>query len=283
MWRTGATLLGICLLVFGMTAPVAAQSDEPPALYLALGNSLAYGIGATDPARLGYVPRLYHSLQGLAKVDELKNVAVPGAMSSDLFDGQQPIGQLAEALAIINQESDVRVVTLDIGGNDLLGLLFPGGPCYPSPAYDEATCYGAVATRLQTFAANYSAILSVLMGALAADPGEETVLVMTYYNHVSGAGAPYDALNDLITLSLLGGDKTLDCAVFPNPLTTGLNDMIACIGASFGATIVDVYPLFVGKGPSLTNVLENGDVHPTNAGHAVIASAFRDAYKAATR
>ena len=40
-----------------------------------------------------------------------------------------------------------------------------------------------------------------------------------------------------------------------------------------GAVVADVYPRFVGKGPTLTHVAE-GDFHPNNAGYAIIANTF---------
>jgi len=58
-----------------------------------------------------------------------------------------------------------------------------------------------------------------------------------------------------------------------DPANIGLNDLITCIGESFGVTVVDIYPLFEGKATTLTHILE-GDIHPNDIGYAVIAEAF---------
>ncbi len=78
-------------------------------------------------------------------------------------------------------------------------------------------------------------------------------------------------------MALLGSDRTVDCAAAAvDPANAGLNDLIACIGRQYGATVVDVYPLFAGRGLTLTHVAA-GDIHPTDAGHLVIAGAFQRA------
>ena len=45
-------------------------------------------------------------------------------------------------------------------------------------------------------------------------------------------------------------------------------------------SVVDLAPLFAGQGSKLTHILDNPpDIHPTDAGHAVIAEALVRAYK----
>ena len=263
-----ATAALIALATWGPPAgpAVAAAAPAQRGVYLALGDSLANGIGATDPTRLGYVPRLFHFYRGAAHggVDALENLGVNGATSGTLIAG----GQLAGALAVINDPTtDVRVVTLDIGGNDLLVLFAPGSPCSADP--NGLACRQALGAALATFASNYAFILAKLTAALAADPGDETILVMTYYNRFSGTGNPAEAVTDRL---LLGPDVALTCAA--PQATWGLNDIIACVGAQHGAAVADVHPRFVGKAPALTHVAEGGDPHPNNAGYAIIANTF---------
>ncbi|HZS02919.1 MAG TPA: GDSL-type esterase/lipase family protein [Chloroflexota bacterium] len=261
-------LLALALLL----QPAAAGAQAPQrGVYLALGDSLAYGVGATDPARLGYVPRLFEFFHGTAHagVDTLVNKSVSGETSTSLING----GQLAAAIAEINMATDIRVVTLDIGGNDLLALLAPGSPCLQDP--NGPTCQQALATALATFASNYASILTQLTAALANDPGDEKIIIMTYYNHLSGTGSPFEPVLDA---ALLGTDRTINCATAPT--TWGIDDIITCLPRQLalpGVTVADVYPRFVGKGRTLTHVSEGGDFHPTNAGYAMIANAFMDA------
>jgi acyl-CoA thioesterase I len=262
-------ILGLLTLALTLQPDGAGAQAPQRGVYLALGDSLAYGVGATDPSRLGYVRRLFDSFHGTAHggVSTLVNLSVPGETSTSLRSGKQ----LSDALAAISDPStDIRVVTLDIGGNDLLALLGPGSPCLPDP--NGTPCQQALATALSTFASNYAVILAQLTTALAADPGDEKIMVMTYYNHLSGTGSPFEAILDK---ALLGPDLTINCAA--PQITWGLNDIIYCVGTQSGAVVVDVYPRFVGKGPTLTHVQEGGDFHPTNAGYAMIANTFMGA------
>jgi lysophospholipase L1-like esterase len=256
MTRRLTLWLTVVVLALGMALPagVAADTDPSTKVYLALGDSLARGVGATDQEQGGYVPALYAFFRQPqhGNVDQLVNEAVSGDTSGKLLND----GQLATAIEAINAPTDVRVVTLDIGGNDIRTLLAPGSPCLTNPS--SAACQQLVAAVLNDFAANYAQTLGELTQALEGDPGNETVLVMTYYNPFSGTGLPIDLL--------------AEAAV------RGLNSLIASIGGQYGATIVDVYPLFERKGPLLTHIL-TGDIHPNDAGYQVIADAFISAYK----
>ena len=112
--------LAAAAIVLGMARPaVTAHADEAgPAVYLALGDSVAAGVGASR-ADKGYVPRFLHTLAKREGTDLALNLAVPGATSGSFIAG----GQLADAVATIDEPDDVQVVTLTVGGNDLLHLL----------------------------------------------------------------------------------------------------------------------------------------------------------------
>ena len=226
---------------------------------------MAVGTGATDPAQLGYVGHL-GKLSGRSQrgADYFENLAVGGETSGTFLTGQ-----FGAAIAAINDgATDIELVTLTIGGNDLLDLL-NSPDCQPDPT--ALDCQAAVAAALGGFAANFPTILGGLVAALAADPGEETVLVMTYYNLFPGTGSVFEGAVDA---ALLGSDGVLSpVGTDPAP---GLNDLIAWIAAApaLGATVIDVQPIFDGKGPVLTHIGE-GDIHPNNAGYAQIANAFR--------
>jgi GDSL-like lipase/acylhydrolase family protein len=173
-----------------------------------------------------------------------------------------------DGLAAINDPTtDVRVVTLDIGGNDLVAVLEPGSSCFTEPK--GLACQQALATVLTAFATNYGLILARLTTTLAADPGDERILVLTYYNHLSGTVHPSEQVVDAV---LPGPDLTVNCAA--PQATWGLNNIIVFVGAQCGVAVADVYPRFVGKGPTLTGVAEGGDFHPNDAGYAIIANTF---------
>ncbi len=270
-------LLVLILMPCLISMPAAtAQLAAEPGVYLALGDSLAVGVGASAPS-LGYVARLFSFFQPPTHTAGvvLKNLAVPGETSMSFAGASagQP-SQLARALAEIGAPTDVQVVTLDIGGNDLLGLLRVE-PCASAPS--SMACQELVAATLRTFAQYYTTILGALTTALAEDPGAERLLVMTVYNAFSGIGSPYEVPADV---ALLGSDRIVDCtANATDPARIGLNDLLTCMGRLSGAEIVDVYPQFTGKTRTLTHI-GAGDIHPNDAGHAVIAEAFRAVFMA---
>jgi acyl-CoA thioesterase I len=270
-------------MALALTLTVAAGSQTlaaspTPVVYLALGDSLAEGIGASNIAETAYVPRLFHYLHGTTHggVDTLVNLGIGGDTSYWFLSGT-PWGagpQLQQALAAINDPTtDTRIVTLDIGGNDVLNTLFGNPACH---VIASVACRAAMAATLTAFAVNYQTILSALNTALAADPGTERIFVMTYYNLWGGTGDPLEAVTDAV---LLGSDLTIDCAAnLADPTKAGLNDLIACIGMANGAEIADGFAAVDDKALQFTHVGE-GDVHPTDAGYAALAHAFVEAEK----
>jgi hypothetical protein len=123
------------------------------------------------------------------------------------------------------------------------------------------------------FSTAYPTILPGLPAALASDPDGARLVILTYFNPFSGTGSPYEAAVDQ---ALLGSDRRIDCTGAGTAI--GLNDLIVCQEKLYApkAIVVDVYPAFVGKGPSLTHI-NQGDIHPTNAGYAAIATSVRTA------
>jgi len=253
-----------------LTAPVAAAN--PRAIYLALGDSLAVGDGASNPTRTAYVPRLASYFHGTRHggTSELVNLAIGGENT-----GSFVAGQLAVALATINDpNTDVARVTLSIGGNDL-GDLLGTPPCATDPT--GAACQFAVFTALSGVGVNYPVIIGSLQEALAADPGEEKVFVITLWNAFGGTGSPFEVPVDF---ALLGSDLTIDCAANAvDPTKIGLNDLISCIGMALGAVVVDLYPVIGDDSLTYTHI-GVGDVHPNDDGYALIADAHRRADKA---
>ena len=261
-------LLASVSLTVGLAAPVAATRPTPT-VYIALGDSLAWGDGATVPAHTGYVPRLAGYFQGASHggADELINLGVGGTTTGQLMSGQ-----VLQALAIIgNPATDTRVVTISVGGNDLLNLINdPTDPCI-ALGPTSLTCQGLLAAAMTGVATNMPQILGALQAALALDPGDEKIFVLVPYNPFGGTGHPLEAI---ITLVERGADPGAGCG------DVGLDDILACTGAFFGAVVVDSYPLFEGRTLQLTHMGEGFNVHPNDAGYEVIAKAHRVADRA---
>jgi acyl-CoA thioesterase-1 len=272
-------ITGLALASMALPAGAARAQSPAPAIYLAMGDSLAVGVGATDPARTGYVPHLFDFLHGAAQggVDELANLGASGETSGS-FLGEEG-SQAARALMIINTpDTIVSAATLDIGGDDLLHLIappagYPPAPCASEP--DSPFCQLATQEALARFAAHDETILATLAPALAANSGHTPLVVLTAYNPWSGAGSRFEAPIDR---ALLGSDGVIDCAAnATDPARVGLNDLIACIGQQHGALVADVYPAFQGKGRALTHIAD-GNPHPNDAGYAQIANVVARVY-----
>ena len=92
-----------------------AREATDPEIYVALGDSVSVGIGAT-PGR-SFVERYFAHLQDSANggVDTLHNLARSAETSTSM---RASGGQLEAATAVIGEPSDTTVVTLGIGGND---------------------------------------------------------------------------------------------------------------------------------------------------------------------
>jgi lysophospholipase L1-like esterase len=269
-------LLASVSLTVGLAAPVAATRPTPT-VYIALGDSLAWGDGASVPTHTGYVPRLAGYFQGASHggADELINLGVGGTTTGQLLSGQ-----VLQALAIIgNPATDTRVVTISVGGNDLLNLINdPNDPCLADAG--STACQLLLFAAMTGVATNMPQILWALQGALAADPGIEKIFVLLPYNAFNGTGHPLEAL---IGQAMRGNDMAIDCAANANPANVGLvglDDILACTAASFGAVVVDSYPLFEGRTLQLTHMGEGFNVHPNDAGYEVIAKAHRVADRA---
>lgn len=248
--------------VLAMTmVPLAAGADtEENPVHLGLGDSVAWGFGASDPFTMGYVPLVNRrasdlycvvEARGCAPVD-LVNMAVPGATSTSLIANQlQPALELLTARnSDADAANDVVLVTVTIGGNDLFNPVI-------------AACSGGVTPECTEVIANgfatYTANLGQILGSLRAAAGPNTeIAMMTYYNPL---GACFLAdLAPLADLVLEGG----------GPLPAGLNDIIRGVSAATGVTVVETYGElrrddFVGGADCL---------HPDDSGYKKISRLF---------
>jgi lysophospholipase L1-like esterase len=148
-----------------------AARPRHPRYYVALGDSLADG--AASPPGQTYVQDLFAhyapSIPGLALV----NFACSGATSASLLNGggcRYPghVAQLAAAESFLRDHAaQVRLITIDIGGNDFLACLGPSG---------DAACVDRALTTLE---ANLREILARLRAAAGPSP---PIVSMNYFN-----------------------------------------------------------------------------------------------------
>ena len=220
------------------TAAMTATIKTPGNIYLALGDSVTYGLGASLPGRTNFAGVFYSYLRQLPQTGRFINLALSGETSQTFIGDGGANTQLGRALGQIDAAKrtglTIGAVTLLIGANDLLNTRGQSAPQRDS--------------GLAAYERNLNTIVDRLSARLADAPSANIIL-MTYYN-------PY------------GGDanNTNNEATW----TERLNAIVRATAQTRKLRLADIYPLFVGQPDALTWIAYN-DVHPTDAGHALIA------------
>jgi lysophospholipase L1-like esterase len=232
-----------------------ATAGQESQLYLALGDSLAAGVGASEPEETGYVGLVYDALltdPAFFNNLTLMNLGIPGETTTSMLAN----GQMGAALSQIEGRredgiagNEVAVITIDIGANDFIPLVVGDSPCVPNPLAEA--CTQAATAALDTFRTNFADIMRRLRAA--AGPDTE-IVALGLYNPLSGSGGSFDAIGDA---------------------AVGLfNDTVAEFAIQDGirASFADVFPQFQDRGSELTHIAETpSDVHPNDAGHYMMA------------
>ena len=261
---SGSTATELPTAVLVTATPTATASPRPTVprpLYMALGNSLSVGVGASDEPGRGWVGLVSAALPEW----DLSNLGVSGDDSGELLLG----GPLDEGLRLIalraadaEPGNEVGAITLEIGGNDLLDIFFdlviPGDCPSVVESLQRETCVNALEDALTTHRSNLTQTLERLAEAAPDAP----VFLMTIYNPFSGGSS---VLDEMGVLSLEGQEGT----EFPQ----GLNDIIREVGDEAGVTVVEWYELFLGK---QSQYIAQDLIHPNDTGHAVMAAAVTE-------
>ena len=227
--------------------------EDGPALYLALGDSLAANVGVGVPTE-GYVSRFHSYLERtMTRSLGLLNLGISGESTISIVKGQLP--QALNEIALRRDDGDpsttVSFLSLNLGANDLLGHL--GSDDCQVPARTQA-CQTRADAALQSFEGNFDQIVSSLAEAL--EPGAE-FYIMTAYNPFSfGLGLPAESFTDEIV--------------------ERLNVIVRETAAAHGAKLADPYDLMLGKTTFWTNVFA-GDIHPNADGYQVLAYSLTQA------
>ncbi len=170
----------------------------------------------------------------------MENLAVGGATTQTLIADQLP---RAEAVL---RSGNVRLVTIDIGGNDFASL-FGNPACVQdalAPGCPLTSVLDPVRERLDT----------IFTRLRQAGPGTP-IAVMTYPNLFSGSGHPFEQPAE-------------------NALSR-MDGVIRDLAQQHGLLLVDPWDAFQGKSLQYTHVGDaKFDPHPNDAGHQVLADAF---------
>ncbi len=243
----------------GAAGPSPTPTPTPaagPSTYVALGDSVAAGVGAATPSG-GYVPLLRARLAeqlGCGRSPapgcplELADLAVSGATTATLLRDQLP-----QALRLLEGGADVRLVTVTVGGNDVFGPVLQA--CAVAP--QDPACRTQVAAAVDGVGVAVGRVLDELGAASDGVP----VAVMTYYDPLPACRlAPLQPLAEQVLEGV--GDQQ------------GLNDALRAAAREHDAVVVEtadrlrVPQDFVGGLDCL---------HPSASGHERIAQAFAEA------
>ncbi len=242
------------------------QSLPPQGLYIALGDSLTAGVGASD--RLSYnFPLLVAQALGLSHM----NLGHPGDTSADLLGHGHLDLAVAEAVARgadADPSNDVVLITLTVGGNDMLSFYhryFLTGECPDAAtALSRPQCLQALQEAVVALRQSLETVLARLrQGAPAAD-----IVVFTLYSPFAGQDSPLARMGDLV---LEGGEGA--------PLAQGVNDVIREVAVAYRAKVAEAFAVLSGR-PEL--MAEDG-IHPNDEGYRLMAQLVLAALQAPVR
>jgi len=227
--------------------------------YIALGDSLTAGDGATDPSRK-FAVRFHQYLNQTYGVPiRFENLAVSGEDSIGFQDGGH--SQIDRAIQIIegikvdsNPNSRVHIITITMGANDIFPVL-QGPTCFAMPT--SADCQSLIDETVALYEARMQKAMSRLVAAVEPNT---IILYANCYN-------PFDLGTDLIfqTVAQQAVDR--------------VNEASERVAMAHGAATVEVGLLFDDLAFGITRIAA-GDIHPNDEGHGVATRAFQDAYEA---
>ena len=261
--------------VIGFTG-IPAHAATRQSLYLALGDSLAFGYQPTHIPGQGYVDDLYAHLHATDPGLQLVNLGCPGETTGTMITGgicpyDGAADQLDAAVAMLRSHRlPVRLITIDIGANDVDG-------CVQGTSIDP-TC---INNGLQTIGRN---LVQIVVRLRAAAPFAR-IVAMTYYDpflaaYLAGPGGPALAQQSLAITDTL---NTLETFIY-RLLGFRVADVAGAFSTDDFSTLVPLpgvgnVPLDVARICQWTWMCVppplGPDIHANPDGSAVIAQAFQ--------
>lgn len=222
--------------VAAVTSPVPAQVGDE---YMALGDSVAYGLGAPLPNDLGYAGQFYNSyLKRLKPSLTYKDLGISGETTSSFLNRPRSQSQLQKAYAEIDAAKAVNKrispITLTIGGNDMLNAMDASQP------------------EKDAVLKQYDANLQTILKDLKAYSPNSDIIITTYYNPFGANSDPNDENAQWLQK---------------------INAVIEQRGKELGLKVADFYPPIDGQEQALTWAAY-GDVHPNQQGYSKLAQAL---------
>ncbi|CAN5279854.1 hypothetical protein BH24CHL10_BH24CHL10_12410 [soil metagenome] len=237
--------------------PTPRPMPDEGGVYLALGDSITFGVGVPNPRRGGYVGRLSEPLAlSDPPITETRVFAVPGETAAGFLERR--LDDVLEAIEELGPR--VELVTIGLGANELLRVR-RNPTCAADP--NGSACSAAASIAMNEAADALDGVIVGIQDALDAEAADARILVLAYYN---------PDVEPIAVATVVGSDGAVSC----DPLdgAPGLNDRIACVAQRHQVELVDLYAAFLGREAELTGI-GNGDVHPNAAGYQVIADVIR--------
>jgi lysophospholipase L1-like esterase len=250
-------------------SPTVAQATTTPVqYYVAMGDSLAAGTGASTTAN-DYVSLVYQHELARHPGLQLENLGCGGATSASVVNGpgcSYTTGtQLGDAEAFLRSHpGQVEMLTIDIGANDVDGCIGSSGI--------NTSCLQSGLNQITTN------LPLILRGLRAADPNL-AIYGMDYYDPflnqwLTGASgqtvAQQSEAGAVVLNDELGQLYSANKAAMADPATLFQTPNFALTGTYNGATVPENVALIC----AWTLMCSENNIHANDQGHAELALAF---------
>jgi lysophospholipase L1-like esterase len=241
--------------------------------YISMGDSIGAGEGAL-PVTHGFAYQLYEQgVFGRTQTLDFGNIAIRAATAEDVLAFQVPQALCIQPPRIAAPPS---VITLTAGAGDFLVYLAING-VPPNPAVTIPQVADTIAARVEDVIRALVFGLPALPPSCAGGIPGITVLVSNYF----GFNHPDPAVDQLFDLALQSFSASLAGRVAQIRTDIGAAGMTARVG------FVDTFSAMDGRHGLLLIERRDGftggfdfELHPTSAGHSVIADEFARVWKA---